>query len=46
MGEEGWNVRGRVHVFLFGMIDLDTEKKCGSCLLWCMFQNGEDSEER
>jgi len=46
MGEEGWNVRGRVQTFLFGMIDLGTEKKYGSYLLWCMFQDGKDSKER
>jgi len=38
MGEEGWNVRGRVQIFLFGMINLGTEKKYGSCLLWCIFR--------
>ena len=40
------NVRGRVQIFLFGMINLGTEKKNGSCLLWCMFQDGKDSKER
>jgi len=46
MGEEGWNVRRKVQSFLFGVINLGTEKKNGSCLLWRMFQVEKDSKER